>query len=72
MIQITIRIFPLNKRASFSSKTVEINKENPTLKDLIIIEKSVQFETHKFCRGTEFLKIDSMIFDKEVINIIPL
>lgn len=72
MSQITVRIFPINKRASFSSKVITINKQDPTIEDLIKQEPQISFGTHKFCRGTEFLKLDSKLQNLETINIIPL
>ena len=68
MITVILRIFPLNKRASFSSLEYTI-KEGSTLKDLLV--KHNEFSSHKFSIGINFISEDYILKHNDNINVFP-
>lgn len=71
MITITLKIFPLNRRASFSSVEVQLNDEYPTVKDIYKACVDIKHTTHKIARGISFLNMDDPIKNKDNLNVIP-
>jgi hypothetical protein len=69
---ITLRIFPANRRASFSSVQLEMDEGEACLKDIFKYTTQVTLSTHKFARGIVFLAEDAPLFRGETINCIPI
>ncbi len=70
MITVILRIFPLNKRASFSSLEYMI-KEGSTLKDLLVKHNELSFSSHKFSIGINFISEDYILKHNDNINVFP-
>ena len=66
---ITLRIFPQNRRASFSSKVITIHSEYPTLKDVIQQCSELNFENFSFAKGITFMKLDEPVLNNDTINV---
>ena len=71
-MKITIRVFPINRRASFTSIEVNIDKNNPKVKDIFDFACKELKGKCKVARGISYLDMDDDIVSGEFLNIIPV
>lgn len=71
MFKVTIRVFPKNRRASFSSREVQINSPNPTVEDLFKTTSDLSIEDYIISRGTSFIGLKEGLINGETLNIMP-
>jgi hypothetical protein len=71
MFKVTIRVFPKNRRASFSSREVQLNSPTPTVEDLFKTTSDLSIEDYIISRGTSFLKPNDILINGETLNIMP-
>jgi hypothetical protein len=74
-MKVSIRHFPSSKegrRASFVSKEIIININSPTVKNLFENYKDISQSTHKVARGITYLKLEDLLIEGEILNIIPI
>jgi len=71
MFKITIRIFPKNRRASFSSREVHIDMEKPTVLDLFKHCSDLSIDDYIISRGITFIKPNDSLINGETLNIMP-
>jgi len=70
MFSITIRMFPKERRGSFSSLQISIDKKEDVKVSDLLIQKP-ELKDYKLCRGTTFLVPSSTLVKDETINAIP-
>jgi hypothetical protein len=71
-MKITLRIFPINRRASFTSVEVTIDKSYPKVKDIFEFACSELKDKCKVARGTTYLTYNDDIVNGDALNIIPI
>ena len=69
-MKIILRIFPGNRRGSFSSKEINIEKVNPTVKDIFDVCNDIDRKS-SVSRGITYLKEHEKLIEGEILNIIP-
>ncbi len=70
-MRVIIRIFPTNRRGSFSSREVIVNTIRPQIKDIFELCKDLDIRS-KVARGTFYLTLNDDLIDGEFLNIIPV
>ena len=70
-MNLVIRVFPKQKRTSFSSQNVSFDGDQITVKKLLQ-HLNLSTDEYKACRGIDFLSLDSLLLPNETINIIPI
>jgi hypothetical protein len=71
-MKVTIRIFPVNRRGSFSSIEVTISNSKPKVKDIFDFACSELKGKSKIARGTIYLDMNDDLVDGDCLNIIPI
>jgi hypothetical protein len=74
-MKVTIRQFPSSKegrRASFIAKDLTINVKSPTVNDLFKNYTEISPSTHKVARGVTYLKLEDLLIEGEILNIISI
>ena len=71
-MKITIRVFPINRRASFTSIEVNIDKSNPTVKNIFDFACKELKGKCKVARGISYLDMNDELISGEFLNIIPV
>jgi hypothetical protein len=70
-MKIILRIFPANRRGSFSSREIIVAKSIPTVNDIFELCKDLD-KNSRVARGITYLKNDDKLEEGEVLNIIPV
>ena len=74
-MKVTIRHFPSTKegrRASFIAKDLTINVKSPSVKSLFENYTEISPSTHKIARGITYLKLEDLLIEGEILNVIPI
>lgn len=71
MFKVNIRVFPKNRRASFSSREIVLTTANPKVEDLFKACSDLSIEDYIVSRGTSFIKASDSLIHGETLNIMP-
>jgi hypothetical protein len=71
MYKIIVRIFPKNRRASFSSKEIAIDSKSPTVLDLFNSLNDLAIGDYFVSRGTTIISPSDQLVNGETLNIMP-
>ena len=71
MYKIIVRIFPKNRRASFSSKEIAIDSKCPTVLDLFNSLNDLSIGDYFVSRGTTIIGPSEQLVNGETLNIMP-
>lgn len=71
-MKITIRVFPINRRGSFTSTEVTIDKANPKVKDIFDFACKELKDKCKVARGINYLDMNDALISGDFLNIIPV
>lgn len=71
-MKILIRVFPINRRGSFISMELTIDKCNPKVKDIFQIAHNDLKDKCKVARGVYILDINDELIEGDILNIIPI
>uniref|UniRef100_A0A6C0DJV7 Ubiquitin-like domain-containing protein n=1 Tax=viral metagenome TaxID=1070528 RepID=A0A6C0DJV7_9ZZZZ len=71
-MKVTIRIFPINRRGSFTSIEVTISIVNPKVKDIFDFACSELKGKCKVAKGTTYLDMNEPLINGDCLNIIPI
>ncbi len=70
--KICLRVFPVNRRASFASRELTFNINNPTVSDIGKYYSDIDITKYKVSRGTSFISNDTVLVRNETLNLIPI
>lgn len=71
-MKILIRVFPTNRRGSFISLELTIDKCNPKVKDIFQFAYNDLKDKCKVSRGVYILDMNDDLIDGDILNIIPV
>ncbi len=72
MFYITVRIFPANRRASFSSRELSFESNSPTVSDMYKLLTDLDKSKYRVSRGVSFLNDSDLLVRNEILNILPM
>lgn len=72
MFYITVRIFPANRRASFSSRELSFESNSPTVADIYKLLTDLDKSKYRVSRGVSFLNDSDLLVRNEILNILPM
>lgn len=70
-MNLIVRIFPKQKRASFVSQHISIEGNQITVEKLLQ-HLQLSNSEYKCCRGVEFLSLSSLLVHNETLNLVPI
>jgi hypothetical protein len=72
MFIIYLRVFPVNRRASFASRELTFNINNPSVSDISKYYPDIDITKYNVSRGTSFISSNTALVRNETLNLIPL
>jgi hypothetical protein len=71
MFKVYIRVFPKNRRASFTSREIALTNTTPKVEDLFKACGDLSIDDYIVSRGTSFIKASDSLIHGETLNIMP-